>query len=99
MKEDIISESMFLEEFSKWGCEDFELGYRLCLKGYKMIYDDLILIHLSHNMRTPKSIETSFEKYYMIYQDFRIKLVEQYFLGLITQEELIYQIKEELYKK
>jgi glycosyltransferase involved in cell wall biosynthesis len=93
-KADVISESMFLEEFSSWGCEDYELGYRLCLKGYKMIYDDLLLIHSPHNMRTAESIRTSFQKYYLLYQDYRITLVEQYFLDEITQEELIRQIRD-----
>lgn len=94
LKHNIISEGMFSDQFSSWGCEDFELGYRLCLKGYKLIYDDLVLIHSPHNIRTAESIHTSFQKFYSIYQDIRIQLVKQYFLGEITPSTLIDDLKK-----
>lgn len=48
-KENIINVGMFDEKYIGWGCEDYDLGYRLYKNRCNFIYNkDLISIHQEH---------------------------------------------------
>lgn len=93
-KECILHAGMFSDEFRNWGCEDFELGLRLCKQGYRLLYDDLPILHLAHSDRTLESIQQSFYHFYQMHPVEGVKLLELIFSGEITIPELMDKLRE-----
>ncbi len=94
-KEILNHTGVFNENFGlNWGCEDLELGYRICRKGYKFTYGDKAMnYHISHyrpnfDIEHSKTAQLFYEKYkdpnILYFQDFVAgKISGSHFEGLI----------------
>lgn len=76
--------------FKTWGFENFELGYRLQLKGYEFYYNDNAYnIHLYHgnNRKSPENNE-SYKYFYNKYNVKDIEFLLPFLEGTISLQEL-----------
>jgi GT2 family glycosyltransferase len=92
---------LFDENFKGWGCEDIEMGYRLCAKGYNVyLNENAINYHLEHLRSSEIPIEYVRNYNYMyskhpslgvqLYMDFTEgKLSLENFEKSVTENKLI----------
>lgn len=95
-KEWIELQHGFDEAFSTtWGCEDLELGYRLCKQGYQFKYEsNASNYHLSHYRSTyiqehSKSVQYFFDKH----KDDRIFAFHKLIIDQLSMDEFFAQMK------
>ena len=48
LKKEFIDDERFFAEFTGWGFEDSEFGYRLYKRGMNLIYNDKVIVHHDH---------------------------------------------------
>lgn len=89
-KEWVIEAGGFDENLGKeWGCEDFELGYRLC-KKYPIIYSDqCVNYHISHyRYDLNEKLKKAFSYFYKKHKDEEIVHICRYLLKEIDYDKL-----------
>jgi glycosyltransferase involved in cell wall biosynthesis len=90
----------FDESFGRrWGCEDFEFGYRLCQQGYNIVYNsEAINYHMAHKRENIyELILMSFSEFYKKHEDSSIYVVRDYLLNKIEIKELLNLLKNEVW--
>ncbi len=91
-REALTESGFFDEDFSQWGLENFELGYRLCNKGYckYFILPGFETIHLAHKREKNMyrdGIKSGIEIFLKKHRDLRIIELKKMLEGDITLAE------------